>query len=437
MDGHTHLFVGRKIAPHTRVIQVPGILTFIFALLLPAVSGAALNEVVDLSRFNARRPELAPRSVTHIVLHTTEGSYPGCLEKLKRFGEAHFLVRENGVVIRLMDLDRLAKHAGRSVWDGQKSLDHSAIGIEVEGTWSKPPTVAQREALRELLADLRTRFNVPDERVLTHSMVAYGAPNRYFDEDHRGRKRCGMMMARADVRRDLGLVTKANEDPDVMAEELIIADEPLFAFLYNPRAKFDLFRNVNRTLVRNLLDQLHLPPSTLLFTRNNRPARPERVRPPQVQVPLPPKRPDFDYQDGIVRPPLPPPRETFEANVEHDGDRPEFLEVGPSETAWSLAGNQYAADTTIYFFRSGVIRTGKQLQDTDPYLLTHLPRGTRILVGYVYGGRVDGTRTPSKIVGVAWNDPSTIYSFPNHTLKTGDEVNDRGIPPGTTVLFQR
>jgi hypothetical protein len=48
-------------------------------------------------------------------------------------------------------------------------------------------------------------------------------------------------MQREDIRSDLGLDERSQMDPNVMAEQLVIADEPLFAFLFNPHTTREVF----------------------------------------------------------------------------------------------------------------------------------------------------------------------------------------------------
>jgi len=117
-----------------------------------------------------------------------------------------------------------------------------------------------------------------------------------------------------------------------------------------------------------------------------------------------------------------------------------FLEVGKDgNTAREIAGTAYNSATTIYFFPDGYIRTGADLQKRPSLrkLLDHPPAGTRVLVGYVYGGHVKDRRPPSRIAGAKWNYPSTYYRYPDGTIVSGDDVDPKSIPPGTLVFYQR
>ena len=70
--------------------------------------------------------------------------------------------------------------------------------------------------------------------MLTHSQVAYGAPNKWQPRSHRGRKRCGMMFAMPSVRSKLNLTARPAFDPDVKAGRLVVGDAYLAQVLYGP-----------------------------------------------------------------------------------------------------------------------------------------------------------------------------------------------------------
>ncbi len=180
------------------------------AVLLTAASPAEADSlrISDrLSPLNAKRP-VRPQT-RYIVLHTTEGGTAGSLRKVQRYGETHYFVTPSGEVYRIIDRHRIAAHSGRSMWEGRSPLDHYALGIEVVGYCDRDITAAQYAALKELLRQLKALYRISDKDILTHSMVAYGRPNRFHAKNHRGRKRCGMIFARADVRRRLGIVPAA------------------------------------------------------------------------------------------------------------------------------------------------------------------------------------------------------------------------------------
>ena len=154
------------------------------------------------------------------------------MNKLLTNGEAHYMVGLDGHVYRVIDRNRLAYHAGVSMWNGKVNIDNYSIGIEVVGTYAADLTPAQYRSLRDLIAYLQRIYQVPDDRVLSHSMVAYGEPNQWHKRPHRGRKRCGMLFAKTSVREALGLERKPAIDPDVKAGRLVVGDPYLAKVLY-------------------------------------------------------------------------------------------------------------------------------------------------------------------------------------------------------------
>ena len=180
-----------------------------------------------------RNPERKIRSSTElIVLHTTEAAEHGSLVKLCDRGEAHFCVTEDGRVYRIVDRDREAFHAGRSMWNGREDVDKFSIGIECVGYHDKPMPMAQIEAIKTLVKELQSMYRLSDDKVVCHSHVAYGAPNRWHRQKHRGRKRCGMLFAMPSVRAQLGLKKRPAYDADVRAKRLVVGDDYLRKVLY-------------------------------------------------------------------------------------------------------------------------------------------------------------------------------------------------------------
>lgn len=180
-----------------------------------------------------RNPERRVRASTElIVLHTTEAPARSSLNKLSDRGECHFCVTEDGSIYRIVDRDREAFHAGRSMWNGKEDVDKFSIGIECVGYHDKAMPLVQIRAIRTLVKELQTMYRLADHRVVCHSHVAYGAPNKWHRYKHRGRKRCGMLFAMPSVRRQLGLTTRPASDLDQRAGRLRQADPYLQKALY-------------------------------------------------------------------------------------------------------------------------------------------------------------------------------------------------------------
>jgi len=194
--------------------------------------GASALDVSNRYR-SPRNAERRVRKTTElIVLHTTEAPARSSLNKLCERGEAHYCVTEAGTVYRIVDRDRVAFHAGRSMWNGKEDVDEFSIGIECVGYHDKAMGILQIRAIRDLVKELQKMYRIPDERVVCHSHVAYGAPNKWQKKNHRGRKRCGMLFAMPSVRAQLNLARRPAGDADVRAKRLVVGDDYLRRVLY-------------------------------------------------------------------------------------------------------------------------------------------------------------------------------------------------------------
>jgi len=395
---------------------------------LPLIAAASLNIRNYYSSLNKRRPR-RPHT-KYIVLHTTEGSESGSLAKIRKYGEAHYFVSTGGRVYRIIEKGKIARHAGRSMWDGQRNIDNYSIGIEVVGYHNKDITDAQFKALRELLRQLKGLFDIPDVNVLTHSMVAYGRPNRFHKQNHRGRKRCGMLFARHDVRERLGLTAKPEQDKDVAAGRLKIADRQLHRYLFAKAPSTAVRSAVKKSTIADPMvitrarnawniarEQYNRAATTYIFP-NGQQSKGNEIR---------------DWSKIPVGTRIAMSEEAEEHSFEG------FLEIGKDgDNSEALAGDAFADRTTIYFFPDGLIRTGYELRkrQSTTKLLAKPPVGTRVLVGYVYGGYVKTRRLPTSIAGLKWNYPSTFYRFPDGRIVSGDEVDAAAIPARTLIFYQ-
>lgn len=186
------------------------------------------------SRYRSpRNPERRVRkSTTLIILHTTEAPERSSLNKLSERGEAHYCVTPAGRIYAIVDRDREAYHAGRSMWNAKEDIDKFSVGIECVGYHNKPMGIVQLKAIASLVKMLKRMYGLGDSAVICHSHVAYGAPNRWQKRRHRGRKRCGMLFATDTVRRILELSSKPRSDPDTRAGRLTVGDPYLRNVLY-------------------------------------------------------------------------------------------------------------------------------------------------------------------------------------------------------------
>jgi len=125
--------------------------------------------------FDARR---APPDM--IVLHYTgmqtgEGALARLTDPAAKVS-AHYLVEEDGRIFTLVPEARRAWHAGASFWQGERDINALSVGVEIVNPGHefgyRPFPDRQIDAVIALLADIRSRWTIPDERILGHSDVA-------------------------------------------------------------------------------------------------------------------------------------------------------------------------------------------------------------------------------------------------------------------------
>ena len=394
-------------------------LVFLLPALMLAVPLRAAIPLLDTyySPQNKSRP--VRRETRFIILHTTEGAAKGSGEKLARRGEAHYMIDKEGRVYRIIDRKRVAYHCGRSMWNGRTSLDSCSVGIEMVGWHNRELTAAQYKSLRELLAELKRIYKVPDGHVLSHAMVAYGAPNRWQPRSHRGRKRCGMLMATPAARSRLGLQHKPSSDPDVAAGRLANADPELMCILYSTggakssggyagsgsnvlgpgRSAWDIARDAY-----NSPDTIYVLPNGT--RRKGSEITNWRSMPSGTKVLI---------AEGDINP------------VES------AYTLGAGETPAAVAGAEWNSSRTLYIRPDGKYLRGDEL---TAGVAASFPTGTRVLAGYKIDGPITARRPAFEFCGPLWNQPDTFFLFPDGTLVGGDKINAARIPKNTMVIYK-
>jgi len=376
------------------------------------------------SYYSPRNRERPPRTRTdYIILHTTEGPARGSLKKVRENGETHYFVDTNGHIYRVISKDRVALHAGRSMWKGRTNLDNSALGIEVVGYHNKSITTAQYQALRELLRQLQSIYHIPDERVLCHSMIAYGAPNRWHKRSHRGRKRCGMLFARDSVRKKLGLDKKPRFDPDIKARRLTVGDPYLAKVLYGRE------QEVKTAVGRFTNDKANIISST----RSAWDIARERYNSSGVKYIFPDGK-EIRGDKITAWNNIPSGTRVALGESQRENELEVLKRIGrDGDTAHALAGDEYNSRTTVYFFPDGRVRRGDELSEKE---LMALPVKTGILVGYSDGGYITASRSAFDICGPRWKLPDTFYRLSNGSIVPGTDITATAIPKKTRVFFR-
>lgn len=102
-------------------------------------------------------------------------------------------------------------------------------------------------------------------------------------------------------------------------------------------------------------------------------------------------------------------------------------------TAWSIAGRDHAAPTTLYLFPDGTALTGDAVRNWGG-----LPRNTEVYLGVPQdaSGLVTRERTAWRVAGGDYDAATTLYRFPDGRALRGDEISDwSNLPMGTRVLL--
>jgi N-acetylmuramoyl-L-alanine amidase len=118
--------------------------------------------------------------ITMIVLHYTgmpdaEGAIARLRDPAAKVS-CHYLVAEDGTVLRMVAEDKRAWHAGRSHWREVTDVNSASIGIEIVNPgheWGyRPFPDEQMAALIPLVADIKVRHAITRGNVVGHSDIA-------------------------------------------------------------------------------------------------------------------------------------------------------------------------------------------------------------------------------------------------------------------------
>ena len=142
-----------------------------------------MDEIIDCPSPNFDDRDQA---VSIVVLHYTGMENAASAIARLRDPEArvscHYLIAEDGQVLRMVPEEKRAWHAGQSYWRGLQNLNASSIGIEIVNPGHeygyRPFTAQQMDALVPLLAGIVERHQVPPANIVGHSDIA---PSRKQD----------------------------------------------------------------------------------------------------------------------------------------------------------------------------------------------------------------------------------------------------------------
>ena len=148
-----------------------------------------MDEIIDCPSPNFDDRD---QPVSIVVLHYTGMEDAASAIARLRDPEArvscHYLIAEDGQVLRMVAEDKRAWHAGQSYWRGIQGVNAASIGIEIVNPGHehgyRPFTAQQMDSLVPLVAELVERHQVPRANVVGHSDVAPARkqdPGELFD----------------------------------------------------------------------------------------------------------------------------------------------------------------------------------------------------------------------------------------------------------------
>lgn len=112
------------------------------------------------------------------------------------------------------------------------------------------------------------------------------------------------------------------------------------------------------------------------------------------------------------------------------GIRVEVIE--PGRTAWSVAGKEHGARTTLYLLPDGRALRGDAILDWPG-----LPAGTEVYLDFPAApvGVLSEEATAWRTAGAQYDATTTLYSFPDGRALRGDEIDDWSNLPSETEVY--
>ena len=139
----------------------------------------ALKTTLDYSpNFNSKKR--FPKKIKFIVFHYTgmksESDALNRLIGIQSEVSCHYLIKNNGEIIKIVPDLYIAWHAGKSSWKNYKSLNQNSIGIEITNPGHehgyKKFTQKQITSLLKLSKFLIKKYKISPENILGHSDIA-------------------------------------------------------------------------------------------------------------------------------------------------------------------------------------------------------------------------------------------------------------------------
>lgn len=366
------------------------------------------------------------RSATdYIVLHTTEGEFPGSLSKIRSHANAHYLLDRDGTVYSIISLSRWANHAGKSMWEGKENLSERSIGIEIVGYHYGKLTERQYGSLKPLVEELQRQYGRQDRHILGHFQIAYDVNRWTKGKKARGRRKDGINI---DWHK-LG-IDHRTDDPDVRAGR-VIPDEFLEAILAREEERKGIFgigredpeTRVTEVLGPNIIEgkrtawtiagDEYNQPTTFYVAPNNTITAGNQIT---------------DW--GAMAIGTKVYTNTDLATVLRTA-RP-IITLAQGETVWSNVQAAFNDASTCY-----VLPDSNKVVKGNKANFNRIGPGTRIVLDCTGPFEIRRDRGPMRYAGREYNTENAIYIFPNGEMRTGRQVPNFGALPKETQMLIR
>ena len=139
----------------------------------------ALKTTLNYSpNFNSKKR--TPKQIKFIIFHYTgmksESDAISKLTEIQSEVSCHYLIKNNGEIVKMVPDLYIAWHAGKSSWKNYKSLNQNSIGIEITNPGYqhgyKKFTKKQITSLLNLSKFLIKKYKISPKNILGHSDIA-------------------------------------------------------------------------------------------------------------------------------------------------------------------------------------------------------------------------------------------------------------------------
>ena len=139
----------------------------------------ALKTILNYSpNFNSKKR--TPKQIKFIIFHYTgmksESDAISKLTKIQSEVSCHYLIKNNGEIVKMVPDLYIAWHAGKSSWKNYKSLNQNSIGIEITNPGHefgyKKFSKKQISSLFKLSKFLIKKYKIDRKNILGHSDIA-------------------------------------------------------------------------------------------------------------------------------------------------------------------------------------------------------------------------------------------------------------------------